>query len=89
MSFFVSTLENMPAECKRKRNPVPHLCMVETPKEHVLIVRQTYNDRLNDIPAKLSIRLHGEDTVPSALTPQKLEDALQTAGTSSPHQYYA
>ena len=80
ISFYVSTLKNKPNECKRNRNPVPHLCMVEDPKQHVLIVRQTYNDRMNDIPAKLSITLHGEDAVPSALTPEKLEDALQTAG---------
>lgn len=80
ISFFVSSLKNKPSECTRKRNPIPHLCMVENTKEHVLIVRQTYNDRMNDIPAKLSIKLHGETTVPSPLTPEKLEDGLQTAG---------
>ena len=79
LRFFISTEAMKPPECKRKRCPVPWLCMVENPTEHVFIVRQTFNDCSTEFPAKLAISAIGGHQ-PAPITPQSLEDGLQTAG---------
>lgn len=46
----------------------------------MFIVRQTFGDRSRESPAELSIEcVHGSST-PSPLTPEKLDDALLSAG---------
>ncbi len=50
------------------------------PETNSINVRQTFQDRLNEIPAKLTIeRIGASDDRPSPLTPQKLDFALQRA----------
>ena len=78
IKFYICTKSNVLACCKRKKKPVPWLCMVESPVEHVLIVRQTYEDRLTEKAAQLKISCVGGDG-PSNITPKKLEESLQTA----------
>ena len=78
MKFFISTKSKMPKCCSRRKSPVPWLCMADSPVEHVLIVRQTYEDRLTEEAAELKISCDGGN-VPSNITPKKLEESLQTA----------
>lgn len=79
IEFFISTEAKRPAWLP-KGSP-NWLCMVEEPSSHNFIVRQTFGNRFGpnaETPAKLTIELVGEDTIPSNLTTTFLDDALGT-----------
>lgn len=52
-----------------------------TPESGCLIVRQTFLDRANEIPAELVIERIGGDGLPTPLTPQRLDEGLKSAST--------
>lgn len=56
------------------------LTMVEEPREHVVIVRQTFMDRLSEVPAQLRIERVGLPNLPRSITPAALDAALDTCG---------
>lgn len=54
---------------------------MEAEENHQLIVRQTYLDRQNEVPAELSIERIGENTQPAPLSAEIMRDNLQRAAT--------
>ncbi len=55
-----------------------------TPESRTLIVRQTFLDRLSEVPADLRIeRIHcdAKETRPAPLTPEQVDEGLKSAGT--------
>jgi len=74
LSFFVSTEANKPPGC------VNWLKMVDSPPEHLLIVRNTFQRRDLETPASLKIERFGEKTLPADITCEALVGALDTAG---------
>ncbi|MDX1496895.1 MAG: DUF1214 domain-containing protein [Salinisphaeraceae bacterium] len=51
------------------------------PETSLVIVRQTFMDRVNEVPAELSIERIGGDGLPSPVTAQSIDEGLNTAGT--------
>jgi len=74
IDFYVSILKLKPP------NAVNWVQMIEDPKEHQLIVRQTFMDRTTEIPAVLKIARVGQPTLPANLTCTALDEGLKTSG---------
>lgn len=74
IEFFVSTKSNKPEGC------VNWLQMVDSPLEHLLIVRNTFERRDLETAASLKIERVGESTRPQDITCEALTGALDTAG---------
>jgi hypothetical protein len=74
IELFVSTEANKPPGC------VNWLKMVESPAEHLLIVRNTFERRDLETAATLKIERFGEVTRPQNVTCEGLTNALDTAG---------
>lgn len=74
IEFYVSTESNKPANC------VNWLQMIDSPQEHLLIVRNTFERRDVETPATLKIERVGAPTRPQDITCEALTSALDTAG---------
>ncbi len=51
------------------------------PETSLVIVRQTFKDRDTEVPAELTIERIGGDGLPTPVTPQAIDEGLNTAGT--------
>ncbi len=62
-------------------NPHPKNWLPMTPDSGNLVVRQTFLDRVHEVPAELTIERIGDENKPSQITPAMIDSGLKSAST--------